>query len=511
MLSTSSLLPLRDPRVRRQRGLLLGLFLLSIGAPSCSEIIVQKTSPAEQTPPPATTTDEPPSEPAPPPVTAPNPLVIDLGTVKSGTDVKFDVPEGALGFQIQMEGEVADFDQDRPYGIERIVDPTGKVVHDEFMPNGGTKSTSTAAFDTIAVAAVPQGNNATAIAAGKWTVRFGVEGNASAKPTVQGRVRVQSSGDGAFHGGTLDLHVHVPTGLRIEGATVDPTKASADAKLARRIDLFYQVAKQLIGIGRGEVVFHAEKASLAELDDEEILDGFAVSDGASDGTPSMHVLFTNAIRQGGEPIAAGISPGIPGAAALYGRNVSGIIVAPMGDDQTDALVMLHEMGHFIGLNHTTEFDGQSADPLSDTPRCTTIGNQQLEGCDDRKNVMFPAGPIDGPVTLSPTQVRVYRGSPVYKASTATKAMSFSPSTGEAPPPPMRVRLRRSGASNLSPVERELAMGFCGLTKIDGNAIAKKLGETAAVAQLRAAAADTDLAPFVRGRARVALQQLGKTP
>ena len=37
------------------------------------------------------------------------------------------------------------------------------------------------------------------------------------------------------------------------------------------------------------------------------------------------------------------------------------------------------------------------------------------------------------------------------------------------------------------------------------------GRAAAIAQLRAAALDTDLAPFIRGRASLALQQLAANP
>ena len=49
---------------------------------------------------------------------------------------------------------------------------------------------------------------------------------------------------------------------------------------------------------------------LAELVRRE---GFAVSTGETDGTQNLHILLTNSIRQGGQPIAVGISPGIPGA------------------------------------------------------------------------------------------------------------------------------------------------------------------------------------------------------
>ncbi|MBX3190041.1 MAG: hypothetical protein KF819_23650 [Labilithrix sp.] len=489
---------------------LLGFFVCALLATTaCTEQIIIKQGPAPDAP--TVDDEEPAPTPSPTPPTPSDPLVVDLGAVQAGVDVPFEVPAGALGFNIVMEGEVADFDQDRPYGIERIVDPNGKTVHASFMPVGGTKSTSTAAFDTIAAASVPQSEAvAETIPAGKWTVRFGVENNPSAKPTVYAKVRIQSSGDGAFYGGKLDLHVHVPTGLRVGGATVNPAEAASDSRIKERLDLFFQLTTQLLGIERGEVTFHTAAARFAELDDQEILQGFAVSRGAEDGTQALHVLFTNEISQGGQPIAAGISPGIPGAATVFGRGVSGIIVATYSSRDEDVLTMFHEAGHFFGLNHTTEFDGQSADPLADTPRCNGISGGNLGSCPDRTNIMFPAGAIDGPVTLSPTQKRVYRGSPIYKAFPAgtKQTQSWSPFAPQAIDlSTIRRRFRASGRP-LSRVESELSLGYCGLTPIDAGGMVARLGEATAVAQLSAAANDLDLSPIIRGRAKVALAKLG---
>lgn len=436
-------------------------------------------------------------------------IILDLGEIQAGEDVPFEIPAGALGFNVTIEGTVADFNLDAPYGIERIVDPKGKIIHNDFTPNGGTIATSLAEFDTIASVSVPQGENVAENLAGTWKLRVGQRGVSASKIKVKGTVRVQSSGDGTFHGGKLDLHLHVPDGLNVDGVKIAGDKADTNASLKQRVDTFFKVTSSLLGIDRGDVVWHAEPSVYAKLDTgEKIIDGFAVSKGTTNGTQSLHVLFTNEISDKGEPIAVGISPGIPGAATIYGRYVSGIIVATQSSDE-DVLTMIHEAGHFFGLNHTTELDGQDADPLSDTPRCTTITDGQLQSCPDRKNIMFVAGAIAGPITLSASQKRVYHGSPIYKAfpSGTTRTMSLDLDTMSTPMPALRWKFRASNGS-LSPIETELSAGYCGLTKIDPQGLVRRYGQVTAVAQLQAAAKDQDLSPIIRGRARVALKQLG---
>jgi len=228
-------------------------------------------------------------------------------------------------------------------------------VHDKFIPAGGTKVTSTAAFDTIASASVPQSQGVSEVVpAGKWKVRFGVENdpNRQARPQGDG-ARSSRAVTARSTAAPSNVTIHVPPGLKVDGTTVDSTKAATNPGIKERLDTFFKVTSQLLGIERGTVTFRAAKSSLVDLDDNEIIDGFAVSTGETDGTQNLHILYTNSIRQGGQPIAIGISPGIPGAASLFGRGVSGIIVVPGSTGDDDVLTMVHEMGHFIGLNHTT--------------------------------------------------------------------------------------------------------------------------------------------------------------
>lgn len=479
--------------------------LLSIIPAACSS----ESNGGAPAPPPAIDAgqeDAPAPEPEPP---ADNPLVIELGEVQAGAETTFEIPKGALGFNITAEGTAADLDPERPFGIQRITAPDGNVVHDNFTPKGGTVPTSLAFFDAIASASVPQSENAPTDLAGTWKVRFGVSGSI-AKLKLKGRVRVQSSGDGAFHGGQLDLVVHLPEGLMIGDQVVDAAKPADDPGIADRLDLFFTMTSELLGIARGNVSFQKEDRSYRELDGyDAFLRGFAVSKGEKDGTQALHILLTNQLTMDGQPYAAGLSGGIPGAATTFGRGVSGVILKTSDFGEQDAVNLLHEVGHFFGLNHTTELDGGDADPLSDTPVCEKISRfpEDLMQCPDRTNVMFAAGALEGPVTLSPSQKRVYRGSPVYRAFTPRSGGSTM-SLARSTPPSIERRFRISGSNVLSPVERELSFGFCGLNALDANGLVKRHGRDAAIAQLRAAAADPDLVPYIRGRANLALKALG---
>ena len=144
--------------------------------------------------------------------------VVPLDHVTSSVPVTFDVPESALGFTVVVEGETAAF-----VGLQTLINPEGVRVFDNFAAGGGT-ATPTAYGPGIASAVVPQTDGAEATPTpGRWTALF-VAADATGMEVstpLRASVRVQTTRDGAFHGGELDLHVWVPDGLVIQ----DPTPA----------------------------------------------------------------------------------------------------------------------------------------------------------------------------------------------------------------------------------------------------------------------------------------------
>lgn len=129
----------------------------------------------------------------------------------------------------------------------------------------------------------------------------------------------------------------------------------------------------------------------------------------------------------------GISAGVPGAAGLHGNPRNGLVFQTVDlgvDNDHVAHIVAHEIGHFIGLRHTTEvFKGTGmdaereidrlmgvVDPIADTAVCEEI-QQTGYDCPDADNLMFPAAPpahLEVDPRLTAGQTTVFQASPLIK-------------------------------------------------------------------------------------------------
>lgn len=125
----------------------------------------------------------------------------------------------------------------------------------------------------------------------------------------------------------------------------------------------------------------------------------------------------------------GWAAGIPGPNGVDNSVGSGVIVAVDGhrlvsgavDTQTMGETIAHEIGHQLGLFHTTESDGMSHDPVIDTPECTAASDFDQDGqltaeeclnADGNHMMFWSAGPPQ--TRISPIQADVLYYSPLVR-------------------------------------------------------------------------------------------------
>ena len=136
---------------------------------------------------------------------------------------------------------------------------------------------------------------------------------------------------------------------------------------------------------------------------------------------AMNIIVVGNIAIPGVSGVLGIAAGIPGPFNRQGTFTSGVLAEYQGDGTGTLLgfILAHELGHNLGLYHTSQTSADQTgiigqDPISDTSVCTTamISAGGLNNCPDVTNVMFPvaASTATNP-PISPLQGRVVRLNP----------------------------------------------------------------------------------------------------
>lgn len=215
-------------------------------------------------------------------------------------------------------------------------------------------------------------------------------------------------------GTTIDLDV-----VLVDVPGVDAASAPADLDLGEVIDGIDAVFASA-GISVGEVRYFDAAEDVADdyriirgnRDALELAETSVLRGETMDDALRMNLFFTRGFNFGG---VIGISMGIPGAPGLHGSPSSAVVFTSeyLGDAEGNALtaqLIAHELGHFLGLFHTTEMDSAAFDNLADTPECRS---GFPDGCPDRLNLMFPFAGADH-TELSFEQGRVIQYNPLTK-------------------------------------------------------------------------------------------------
>jgi len=226
-------------------------------------------------------------------------------------------------------------------------------------------------------------------------------------------------------GTTIDFNIYlVGVGLSAEDAAAD-----ADMQVALdEVDALYAQ----MGVSVGEVRYHAitgDDAAAYQIlrsvsDVKELMALSTRPDGGYDEALSVNIFLVRALQiPSNSPY--GFSVGLPGPAGLHGTPFSGVAVSteyfggqfvtddgfPVDGNEFTGNFIAHEVGHYLGLFHTTEVVGQDIEPLLDTPICSPADFPN--NCPDEDNLMFPLARTLN-IELSEGQKFVLRANPLTK-------------------------------------------------------------------------------------------------
>jgi hypothetical protein len=160
------------------------------------------------------------------------------------------------------------------------------------------------------------------------------------------------------------------------------------------------------------------------VDDEgDALDGLRARSFGEDPF-AINVIFLRGFLDEG---VLGFAGGVPGPAGVP-TSASAVVLAVDshldGDGELNleqlASTLAHELGHQLGLFHTSEAEGDLHDPIDDTPECTEDddddgdGELSVEECleQDGANLMFYTSADDPQTELSPVQVELLNAHPM---------------------------------------------------------------------------------------------------
>ncbi len=230
--------------------------------------------------------------------------------------------------------------------------------------------------------------------------------------------------------GTLDLNLIFVgiDGLDAVTAPADPTFQT----LLGEVEAVYKSA----GVSFGQIEYvdvvgdAAKRFRITNVATGELEALLALGDGQREG--ALNVFFVHELEGDGAGYTLfGQAGGVPGPAGPGSR--SGVVVglSPLRDEPDAVrIVLAHEMGHFLGLYHTTERNGTALrpdgivgfDPLCDTPSCPDGADRNTNGilssgeCQTRDgdNLMFGLA-APGSLTLTAEQAQILRSHPLVKS------------------------------------------------------------------------------------------------
>jgi hypothetical protein len=336
---------------------------------------------------------------------------LELGPVAVDTsgspEISFEIPAGLASFTIVLVHDFSDYTQ--RVGFISLVGPDDTLLFDyddevQDLNQGSIRYPGASAVlvpSTDDPAARPQ--------PGTYRLRVGIyETDFQTFTPVAGeidRVAVIFESLGAS-GGVLDVNLFFAPATGLSAA--EAPASSYVATILATVASHWEAGT----VNLGQVSYADLSATYNEVDTSdqvrEICDLYSA--------PGPHRAAANLFIVDSIAFAAGYTGGTPAPPGLFATPATGVVVEMMGNARDTGTVLAHELGHFLGLKHTTRLnqteDGWEVagdDGVLDTPSCS--GGSAVEDCPDYRNLMFPLFPLSADLSLSASQRAIVAGNP----------------------------------------------------------------------------------------------------
>jgi hypothetical protein len=307
---------------------------------------------------------------------APRPVVgddyVDFGALLPDhrvLRVQLDVPADAFSLVVTADPGLAP----RRIALLELRGPDGDVLFDANVQNARPFDPASAenAAPELPYSWMLPSSPALALEPGRYQVAFHAAASAVADATVHVDA-VLARGDTEDAPRPLQLTV-----WSVPGAALDAQAAAADPQLQAALAVMAELYSAA-GIELAQIAYKdldgADAESFATLDgDVELALLLAqLRERAGPERALDLVLVDELVAAPGTTVLAEAS-GVPGPPAHPALARRGAVIVPLASLPSSAAragaLLAHECAHYLGLRHTTEYDGQRHDPLADTLEC----------------------------------------------------------------------------------------------------------------------------------------------